>query len=386
MFLFYMGENIYNKFSLPLHYKLYFTIVVIMAAIALFQFPKKLLLPFKICAPAILFMVVLRFITVGFNAIPTMIEHFSSGFIICALFYAIYMKNDKKTNMMIPRLLLLIFCINCFVAIVERLTGSYIFGWFPEEGVQKEGWGEGAMFRSCGIWANPLQNALMISTMMTFILFSEMKFAWKWSLWLLGMLSIACFNTRSSMAGNLMIMVLYVMYSFFKGEKGMSRWVFVLFILVVGYIGSYYFFNTELGGRLAEVGLDDSSTQVRLDAWYIFDIFSLRDFLFGRNYAEATNLIDNLGLFATENFWFDWMIQYGIICIIIFMFAVYKVAKQLYIDSPQINKIASVATFWLLASVNNSLSSSSLPLIWYFICIMVFSPQNSNYLPYNKKI
>ena len=283
---------------------------------------------------------------------------------------------DKAFKVMIA-----FFVVECSLALFERVTMINIFPWSsgdttsnmvmmdPDEDVSS--------FRSFGLLGHPLQNALSVCTMMAFILCSaKMKAKNKALLWLLGYVAILCFNTRGSIVGAAMILGAYVLYQYFTNKHlSFAKKNFALFGIIIGAVGLFFvIMNFNLGGRLTEMGLfDEGSAQVRVDTWNIFNYFKLSDFLFGMNSDQRTMVLYSSGIWTTENFWIDYLMSIGLIALTIVIIAYALAIRKLYHGYKKMDVIITLASFILIASTNNSLSASWVPLFIYLMSICTYA-------------
>ena len=96
------------------------------------------------------------------------------------------------------------YLVECLIAIFERFTYHLVFRPRGEilntlsENMLEDAFG----FRSGGIHGHPLQNSLIVSIIMIFILTSSLKAKFKYPLWLLGYIGVMCFNTRAAIVIN----------------------------------------------------------------------------------------------------------------------------------------------------------------------------------------
>lgn len=267
------------------------------------------------------------------------------------------------------------------MAILERIIGHNIFGW--SGGIMELSNQNIGGFRSTALLGHPLSNALIVSTIMSFILFSQIKVRLKLILWVLGYLAILCFNTRSSIVGNAMIFATYFLYTLFidktiehKEKKiliFLSLCIFLALIIVIT--------TTQIGGRLFELGLlDEGSAQVRIDTWSIFNFFKLEDFLWGIDYNHIQMILYSTGILATENFWIDFLFSFGFVFLCIYTILYMVLFTQLFKHYKFLNKACIIGTFILIASTNNSLSTSFLPLFIFIFLCHIFDPKFCNYI------
>lgn len=120
---------------------------------------------------------------------------------------------------------------------------------------------------------------------------------------------------------------------------------------------------------------DDTSAQVRVDIWSIFDYYRLTDFMLGVDMSTYDEMMFTANLIATENFWLDWLFKFGFAFLIPFVLLYGIFLKNRYSDYNSFETLFTIGTFVLLASVNNSLSTSILPVFILLLSIDAFSPR-----------
>lgn len=277
------------------------------------------------------------------------------------------------------------YIVECGLAIVERVLKHNFFYWKQGQGgeiIQYGGFGgEENAFRSFALMGHPLMNALIVSTMMGFILISNLKLKTKLMLWSMGYLTILCFNTRGSMVGNAAILLVYilheVLYSRQYSKKEKKKMLIFLFFSII--MGFCLIFVYGLGGRLSEMGLfDKASAMTRVDVWSIFTYFPLSFFLFGFDTSQIEGIMMWVGIEVTENFWIDYILRYGLIFLAVYIILYYKLLKVLYRGYSSFQIMVTFSTFILLASTNNSLSQLWHPIFVYLMCLVLFNPLYSN--------
>lgn len=285
--------------------------------------------------------------------------------------------KDKYYNLLIAKKIFYYFyIIEIGIAIVERILGFNIFPWNNENlfSFQNDGITD---FRSTGLHGHPLQNALIVSTLMMFILISNLNIRKKIILWGLGFFATACFNTRAAMVGNFLLFTTYILHSVFINKQLSFRikkqLIFISILLLTTIPIILYQFN--LGGRLLKNGLNDGSSQVRIAVWSVFDYFPINSFLLGFNFKEVQLIMYKSGLYATENFWIDWVFRFGLLFIIPLILLYTRFLNKLFIGYKTFYKIFITVGFFLIASSNNSLSVSFIPLSIFLIAIKIYNPK-----------
>ena len=282
------------------------------------------------------------------------------------------------------KVLIMFFIVECSIAILERIFQINFFPWSQNEKgvVIAETFDNVKVFRSCALLGHSLQNALTVSTIMSFILVSKLKDTYKYSLWLLGYIAILCFNTRTSIVGNILILLVYSFVQVFGMGKKKTTFSFTSLLRIIPVIAliAVFVLSFDLGGRLFEMGLvDDSSAQVRINTWSIFNYFDLSDFLFGLSPDKVRLILIKSGIRTTENFWIDFLLRLGLIVLLIIVIIYVKLVSQIYRGYKMIPRFFTAVTFVLLASTNNSLSATWLPLFVYLFSIYAFKHYDSTF-------
>lgn len=276
------------------------------------------------------------------------------------------------------RVFLVLYLLEVLLAILERIMGHPIFGWHgisQTASISSVGVSD---FRSTGMYGHPLYNALMVSTAMAFILVSDLKPKLKFLLWGLGYIAVLCFNTRGSIVGNALFMGVYIISTFVVNRKMSDSSKIAILILGLLMAGAAYFLMAQgfLGGRLMTMGLvDDSSAQVRIDIIEFVKGIPLDDYLFGMNFRDYTFLLFRNGLAATENFWIDYLFRYGLIFLVFYITLYFFYLKKELKNYKSFDRFYVTSAFLLIASTNNSLSSSFVALFYFLFLIRLFNPR-----------
>ena len=274
------------------------------------------------------------------------------------------------------------YLVECGLAIIERIIQHNFFNWQLADGIQYYTIDiEDSAFRSFALIGHPLQNALIVSTIMSFILISRLHLKLKFILWGIGYLAILSFNTRSSMVGNVLILVVYILHEILyskqytkKQKNGM--FTFLVSFIIIAFISVFVY---GVGGRLREMGLyDEGSASVRVDIWKIFDVLPLQKFLLGFDFDQMERIMLGAGVEVTENFWIDYLLRYGLIFLSIFVMLYYILIKKLYQGYSRFHILLTFLAFILIASTNNSLSTGWHPIFIYLVCIVLFKPSFFN--------
>lgn len=290
---------------------------------------------------------------------------------------------NLKLSKMWYRLLTIFICFficETFIASMERIVGSNIFGWQRlEEGAIMD-FSDG--FRSSALHGHPLYNALIVSTSMAFILISHINIKLKMALWVLGFFSILCFNTRSSIVGNGLLLVVFAIYTIWWRNdvpKRDKRFLFFMVVIIL-LVGAMMFITLGFGSRLLEMGLfDENSAMARIDVFNIFDYYSLEDFLWGMDYTQYEYAMYYAGIEIVENFYIAYILRNGIVFFVVYILLYFWLIKRLYKGYDCFTKWFTGGAFILIASTNNSLSTLGIALFLFLILIVMFNPMWTKY-------
>lgn len=263
------------------------------------------------------------------------------------------------------------------MAIVERMLGHTIIGIKGGE-IQSDVIERGIYgFRSTAFWGHPLSNALVVSTLMSFLLVSSLKVKYKLFLWVVGYISILCFNTRGSIMGNALILLTYLLYTVFVARriKNSVKISIIAMTIVAAIAILSLLLTTGLGGRLTHGTLDDSSVQTRIDIWAVFDNMSRKELLWGTDSAGIEQLMAMAGLYALENFWIILIMRFGLIFLSLYICVYAWWFKSLFEGYKLFDKGLIIVTFVLIASTNNSLADNFMPIFIFIVCSYIFHPR-----------
>lgn len=293
-----------------------------------------------------------------------------TGFILPIFFtnYLLYF-NSEEYKMIARKAVISFYCIVCILAIIERVLSATIL--VPNIGATEDG------FRSWSLCGHPLSNALLISIAMSFILLSDIER--KFELFFLGMVSLLCFNTRSSMMFWAVAIIMYYFY-LLKSHNNISQKYFryLFFALVAVTILMLYF---GFGDRIIKMGAyDESSASVRVNIFNIFDYYSLSYFKFGYTSEDIEVIQYTSGIHGMiiENYWLLFLLRFGyIFTTILFYFIISFLWKSLKGRS-LFDKFFITAAFLLISSTNNSLSQPNNGFLMFFV-LCSFAFDNNSY-------
>lgn len=267
------------------------------------------------------------------------------------------------------------YLLEVLTAILERIIGHPIWGWHSLNSnitIQSIGVME---FRCTGMYGHPLYNALMVSTAMAFLLISELKPKIKFALWGIGYIAVLCFNARGSIIGNAILLGVYILSTFFMNRRMADSTKISVFVSGALMIAIAYFLISSglVGGRLSNL-FNDGNAQGRIDSAVFITKVPLQNYLFGLTHKEYKFLLLRNGLNATENFWIDYLLRYGLIFLLCYCVLYFFYLKREFEFYKFFDKFFVTLTFLLIASTNNSLSTSFVALFYFLFLVRLFNP------------
>jgi len=282
-----------------------------------------------------------------------------------------------KLKMILARLLSYIYIVECVIAIAEYVLQSHIFGW--ADTAYNKGlvhYGSASGFRSVALFGSPLNNALIVTTMMLFYLFNaDISFKRKISLWILGLVAVFCFNARGAIIINLFSFVIFIAGQTMNRVKIGGRH-YALFAIITFAIVWLMYYN-GWGDRLWNLRdiSGDSSLSVRFRLFEYIANIDWSDYLWGNSVEsirhEMTTLI---GVRIIENFWILYIFHLGLIATLFFAACYFVLCRLLLKPYRLFDKSVIAGAFLVLASVNNSLYSGFVPLFTFLLCCYVYQP------------
>ena len=287
---------------------------------------------------------------------------FWESFTWISIVYVLALNRRYKKCKLVLLAMIAFFFMECSVAIYEKLTMSSFIEWSETKSFfgRADSYVYSSEFRSTAFLLHALNNANVVSIILAFILCTD-KISNKARLPLLGLgfMALWAFNSRGAMV---MWMIIIIYWIFFRNKNivivslsGLAA--YLLFPIVIDFIS-----NNEVFGRLNE-GLDDSSTQTRLDAFMFFAMhpWNFNNILFGGDiiYMPGSILSLENGVLLNLGYW-GWII--GSLKTIFEVMISYKVLPNSFDVK---TRIVIMAALWGVAFMNNN---SFQPLVFsYFL-------------------
>lgn len=280
---------------------------------------------------------------------------------------------DEKQKYKLWMIFISFFIIESLLAIAENLLSRHLLLY-----TNMEDWNyidSGLGFRAFSIHGHPLTNSLVVATIMAFLLVGKFNIIFKYALWLLGFIALICFNSRFAIALSCLAFFILGLRAFFNSYSFVEKVIFI--VVVIGGIWLVvHLLLSGWGARLLMLGLfEDSSSQVRIDNWNIFNKYSLWNFIMPTSMKGYETILHGSNIYGTlENYWLVIMIRYGLIFLIPYTISIVKYVRALFGHYTLFERCFLIMFFLILSSSNNSLSTSFIPLFVFLLCAYVFSP------------
>lgn len=253
---------------------------------------------------------------------------------------------------------LFFFMAECSIAILERITSSWIFQYDSEilDSFILEGDISQNGFRSFSMLGHPLNNANVVSLFLGFLLVNhKLKKKYKILLMLIGLLALWAFNSRGAIL--IWIIILIVRFVLYKINLLHIMVPSIILILVAPYAVEWI--NSGALGRFS-FDFSDSSALTRLSSFIYFQThnWNLENILLGGDliYMPGTDLIIENGVLLNMSYW-GWVI--GTLKIFLEIYITYRLLNQ-YANK---EKFVLLLSFWGVALMNNNVFN---PLVLTF--------------------
>lgn len=298
----------------------------------------------------------------SFNIILSIFN--SWGVYVCSVIWIEDVRRRRRLNNVLQYLLLL-FVLECLLAIYERITHSLIFPYSLYKINDVNGLTDGEWFRANSLLGHPLTNAFVVSVLMSFILVSNLRKKIKISLYLLGCVAILCFNARGALLFNAFFYFIYTILNSGASIKIVIKniLIFILLLLVCTFFVVHFGFGDRIFGM--SQGTEDGSTMARVEALsYLFNSDSL---MFFRGIG-----LDAYGYVHVENWFLAFCLMHGVFLAIVETYIIVKLCFHSARHYDTKDKLLLLGVFFTVASTNNSLASNSPALPIFLISCNLF--------------
>ena len=325
-----------------------------------------------------LFFIAIFMVFIYYNKLSG-IGSFLPNTIILPILLSIVLKNSSSTFAKKVRNILIWFLIiNSTIAITERLLSFHFFYPDIEKNLDNHG------FRATALQNHPLNNALVTTIILSFIVISNMNYRVKYSLYVLGLISILCYGSRSSLMGSILILLIYEARKLFIKPKDLfsklTRVIIPLFLFIVFFLVYYLITATPFGERLVTQGFFDEGADVRIQVFQVFNFVTPRDLMWGSSDSFIENVKSSAEINIIENFWLIWILRYGVFFTIALTYFLISFLKHLLASYSKFNNYFLIGIFFLIASTNISLASTTVAISVFVLCSYGFLEINNSKL------
>ncbi len=279
------------------------------------------------------------------------------------------------------KIIIAIFIIECGLAIYERLYLTNLFPFIDDSEMSIMDMIEESLgFRSTALYGHPLNNALIVSTVMGFIAICNIiSQKTKIVLLMLGYIAILAFNARGVAVIWGVIGAWYLFFNIFLSKNGTSsKFAMIVLFCIAASVMYTIVINYGFGDRLISTELLDGSAMTRVDVFSAFDLIGSNDFYFG-NQDNYANVMYSLGAGGVENPYIQLIIAYGIIVCLPMFISYFLWVRKILFNFNFNERVLIIVSFIVAGSTNNGLATS-LPWIYFAIAAnSVYSVKQMNH-------
>lgn len=290
--------------------------------------------------------------------------------------------SRDKYYSFIKKSLLVFFIIECGLAYFEYLTHNVYFAKRDDLIMHLMEYSlAGGEFRSYSLHGHPLQNAFIVSILSVLFLCSNYKLTIRYPLFLIGYFSLYTFNTRSSIY-LLGIIFIYMLFKdfFSKNTSAIQKNIIIAFSICSVILLQILILKYNFGSRLIySINATDSSSNARFLLVKIISSMDISDIILGIGDEGVRRILIKHDLFAIENSIINYVLSYGFIYTIIWLYATFMVLKQ--ITNNKLLYTTSFFVFFILMNANNALVASTPITIIYILGL--YSISDKDHIFYN---
>lgn len=302
--------------------------------------------------------------------------------ILVPMFVSILLGTQgPSTKNIIKISIIFFFTMECCLSIYERIVSVNFFGYSEDIELSNiENWS----FRSSAFLGHPLTNSLCVSTILGFILTSNLKIWLKLGFMILGFVSMLCFNARAAILIWIILGIFFVINLIL--DKNTKRHIAVSVVVI--FISIIYFLMKLIigygfGGRIINEKINDGSSQSRLNVFDSFLYLDKSELWFGNN-LNYIPIMKKLGGGGVENSFVVLIINYGIPIFVTLISVYYPLITRFLKPYRFKNKLIIIFSFLILGLTNNALASAT-PWAFLILCAHAFAGVNSNKYKLNSK-
>ena len=289
--------------------------------------------------------------------------------------------STVRHQLKIQHLIIALYIINSLLALLERLTMQVFFpldlayttfDFFIEENIN--------LFRSCALLGHPLSNALITATIMGFILISDLRNSYKYSLYMLGLVALLCFNARGALLISGLSFIIHVLYSLTNAKMKFSSKLNIVILMLICVAIVVYLLGEGYGGRFFQNDdvSEDDSIMARIYVWRMLSYLDLESFLLGINSNEIERLaIRTMGMIHVENWLILFVLNMGTILTITIIVFFVPIFKRLLKSYTFFQTLLALGVCFGVASTNNSLACGVPAISTFMVCAYAFKHKSN---------
>lgn len=313
---------------------------------------------------SILFLLINRVILMRSASLGFMVNILYEPIILLSILLSI----NKSMRLFIKKTLIIFFVIECTVGIYEAITEQLIF--MQNKEIYEVGEFGVISIRAYSLHGHPLSNAALVVPLSVIFLFSENDAKLRYFLYLLGVLAVFAFNTRSAL---LLMLLAFCIYFIYNLKASLWKMLFISGIIIIPFviIALPYFESLGLGNRFSiAIDSDDGSSMARVII--LSRVFNMNwiDLMFGISPEEIKGLLKTTGLVAVENSILNVILAWGVPFALIYFVCIYKMFEKFRLWVGILTFYVFGIIFLLLLNVNNVIQSFTplIPVCFMSLC------------------
>lgn len=270
----------------------------------------------------------------------------------------------------LQKIVLSFFKLTCFVAVAEIMMGHHLFDLDP---VLMEVDRCYNPIRATCFQGHALSNALIVDTILLFILFSDISTKERLVYLFMGLVATLCFGSRSSLLLWVGVIPIYMLFLFSNKRTSLIDKIGIVVSLAVLCYGAFYLLvNSQLGTRIMEHAEYDTSAEIRVRSFEAFNYLTNEELWWGYPDERYDYLKAMINVNAIENFYIIWILKFGIIITALLIFSMLHILYKSMTSYALYKKLIIITAFLIVASTNNSMATGGPFLAIFVLCAKAF--------------
>ena len=294
-------------------------------------------------------------------------------FILCPAIVILIGRSvfNNKSYIVLSVFFFFFYVINAIISYIEKATFTPLLytGEVTWDSTEDQVLSE-FIFRATGLLGHPLQNSMVMGVLMSVLLLCNIKWKYKFSLWVMGFASLLCFNGRGAIIASVILLLWYLI-----GVGSMNKFVKIIVIsmfVFISYEVTLLISDTPLAGRLVTGDVMEGNGNERLRIWSFLTEMDFIDFFLGVTEEHLKVIRKTLQLYTAENWFVIFVYRMGVPFTLFFIVNYIRVFLLLLKGVERNDKIFVLMSFLILSSLNNSLAVGLLPLTTALLLFLLF--------------